>query len=507
MLATVFCVAVALVKNVLASHQQPLLIDPKDLHACSILEFQLPGRVSFRDSDVYKFQSESYWATNQGELSAFCHTAPRDSQELQQIMLLISQTGTFFAVKSGGHSVVANTSNVVDGIVVDLEHLNHVTVRPDLGFVDVGVGARWNDVYQKLEDTDYGVVGARAGSVGVGGYLLGGGLSPYSGVAGWACDNIVLLEVVLANGTLLEVDHGHHPDLFMALKGAGSNFGVVSRARLQLVSAHDRFDVTFIHYKAEHTMQAVHAISEYTDVANEDSGAAVSISVGGLYDGRRPTVSAVLSHPRSVLLSKVLAPFFGVGHHLVSHKRMSQLELAMMYDAMNPRGFRQHRATTTIRNDVDSLTDIVQDYVSKLHPNMSCFGDEDGQGGLLIQPLTKSHLQTGRWTNPNMLGLQEEASPLLLLSVEARHSDLHDDELIRPLISEFIYAADRNATERNASHDFRYLNYASADQFPFEHVRRDHKLWSEVQATKQKYDPHNIFGKQMRHPFKIQPYS
>lgn len=240
-------IAAALIAAVLAVLQQSVSLDWDALQTCAILEFQLPGRVSFRDSDGYRSQTESYWATNQGELLSSCHVTPRDSTDLQRIMFLLTyQTGSSFAIKSGGHSVVANTSSVDGDIVIDLELLNHVTVQADQMIVDVGTGARWKDVYQKLEGMNYGIAGARAGSVGVGGYLLGGGLSPFSGIVGWACDGIVLLEVVLANGTILEVDHNNHPDLLMALKGGGSNFGIISRARLELVKTSNKLDVAFI---------------------------------------------------------------------------------------------------------------------------------------------------------------------------------------------------------------------------------------------------------------------
>jgi len=496
--------AAALISLALADLQQPLSTDKADLSACSTLDFQLPGRVSFRNSDVYKAQTEAYWAVNQGELASPCRIAPRDSADLQQIMFHISRTGTSFAIKSGGHSVVANTSNMIDGITIDLEQLKHVTVYADIGIVDVGVGARWKDVYQKLEGTDYGVVGARAGSVGVGGFLVGGGLSSLSGLLGWACDNVVLLEVVLANGTIVEADHSHHTDLLMALKGGGSNFGVVSRVRLQLVETHSSIDVAFVQYEGPDFMPAVRAITKYNDLAGSDRAAAVSFSLGGRFDGQPPVIVALLSHPQDVFGSKVFAPFFEIGHHLNIHRRMSQLELSLLYDEMNPKGFRQHRTTTTVHNDHNILMDIIQDYVSNLYLNLSRFQEADMQGGLLIQPLTLSNLRHGQSTHPNMLGLQNETSPLLLLSTEMRHSDQQNYQLATPLISEFIDTANKHAAKNNASHQFRYLNYASADQFPFEHIQQNQKLWAEVLAVKQKYDPDNIFGKQMRHPFKIQ---
>jgi FAD/FMN-containing dehydrogenase len=61
--------------------------------------------------------------------------------------------------------------------------------------------------------------------VGVGGLLLGGGLSFMSGEYGLPCDNIVNYEVVLSNGTIVNANSQSHVDLFWALKGGGNQFG------------------------------------------------------------------------------------------------------------------------------------------------------------------------------------------------------------------------------------------------------------------------------------------
>lgn len=71
--------------------------------------------------------------------------------------------------------------------------------------------------------------GGRVGSVGVGGYLLGGGMSIYQGRHGFACDNLVACQVALANGTIITADSNQHQHLFQALKGGGNNFGIVTR--------------------------------------------------------------------------------------------------------------------------------------------------------------------------------------------------------------------------------------------------------------------------------------
>lgn len=61
------------------------------------------------------------------------------------------------------------------------------------------------------------------------GLICLGGISYLSRRYGWAVDNIRNYEVVLANGTIANVNKDSHPDLFFALRGGGNNFGIVTR--------------------------------------------------------------------------------------------------------------------------------------------------------------------------------------------------------------------------------------------------------------------------------------
>lgn len=65
----------------------------------------------------------------------------------------------------------------------------------------------------------------RKGDVGVGGYLLGGGLSFLSSQYGMACDTVVSYEVVLANASIVNANAYENLDLFWALKGGGNQVG------------------------------------------------------------------------------------------------------------------------------------------------------------------------------------------------------------------------------------------------------------------------------------------
>ena len=100
-----------------------------------------------------------------------------------------------FAVKGGGHSRNPGDSNSVGGVTVDLDRLTNVEVLPHANKARVGGGATTIQVYRALESRNMSFVGGRVGSVGVGGFTLGGGTSPFSNKYGWSLDNIFEYEV------------------------------------------------------------------------------------------------------------------------------------------------------------------------------------------------------------------------------------------------------------------------------------------------------------------------
>ena len=132
------------------------------------------------------------------------------------------------AVRGGGHSL-AGYSSCNGGVVVDLEKIDAVSVDPRARTITCGGGVR---VWQANE------AGAKHGmalplgicpDVGVSGLTLGGGVGYLMGVAGAACDTLIGAEVVMSDGRVLNVTADRDADLMWALRGAGANFGIVTR--------------------------------------------------------------------------------------------------------------------------------------------------------------------------------------------------------------------------------------------------------------------------------------
>ena len=85
--------------------------------------------------------------------------------------------------------------------------------------VKLAAGEVWGDIYQQAGLLNLTAVGPVPSSVGVGGYLTGGGHSPISGLYGTGSDQVLEIEVVTASGDILTVNEYQNADLFWALRG------------------------------------------------------------------------------------------------------------------------------------------------------------------------------------------------------------------------------------------------------------------------------------------------
>ena len=137
------------------------------------------------------------------------------------------------AIRSGGHS--ATGAGVVDdGIVIDLRDLNALDIDVDARTAWAGAGLTAAEYSVAAGEHGLATGFGDTGSVGIGGITLGGGVGYLVRKYGLTIDDLLGAEVVTADGRILEVDAGHEPDLFWAIRGGGGNFGVVTRFHYRL---------------------------------------------------------------------------------------------------------------------------------------------------------------------------------------------------------------------------------------------------------------------------------
>lgn len=151
--------------------------------------------------------------------------------DVRSTLAFANRHGLRLTVKNGGHSYMGYCLNE-GGIVLDLSLMNTCYIDDDQMLIHMEGGLIWKDVYYKhLKDKRNVVIGGQCPYVGVSGFTLGAGLSPFSRSYGLGCDNLLEMTVVTWDGKVVTVSREDKDEekreLFWALAGGGGgNFGV-----------------------------------------------------------------------------------------------------------------------------------------------------------------------------------------------------------------------------------------------------------------------------------------
>lgn len=219
-------------------------------------------------ASLYQQSIASYFSL-QDRLSPTCVVAPSSAQDVSKIVRLLSRGSCQFAVRSGGHGLLVGSSNIANGVTIDMSALNKVTLNMDQSLASVEPGARWIQVYEALDPLGWAIPGGRAGTVGVGGLTSGGGNSFFAARYGFVCDNVKNFEVVLGSGEIVQANNKTNPDLFTALRGSQNNLGIVTRFDIVAFEQGDLWGGEAIY--ANTTIPAqLEAFVKFTDKIEED---------------------------------------------------------------------------------------------------------------------------------------------------------------------------------------------------------------------------------------------
>jgi len=137
------------------------------------------------------------------------------------------------SVRGGGHNV-AGTAVTDGGLMIDLSQMKGIHVDPAARTVRAQGGVLWKELNRETQLHGLAVTGGAISTTGIAGLTLGGGLGWLMTKLGLAADNLLSVELVTADGSVLTVSETEHPDLFWGLRGGGGNFGVATSLEYRL---------------------------------------------------------------------------------------------------------------------------------------------------------------------------------------------------------------------------------------------------------------------------------
>jgi FAD/FMN-containing dehydrogenase len=178
------------------------------------------------------------------------------------------------SVRGGGHGV-SGKAVVEGGLMIDLSRMDAVSVDPQTRRVAVGGGASWSQVDPATAVHGLAVVGGTVSHTGVAGLALTGGMGWLTSQQGLSCDNLVAATVVTADGRVVTASEESEPELYWGLRGAGTNFGVVTELVFGLSPLNPMANLGMFFFRAEDAAEPLAFAREYLFQLPVHAGSAV----------------------------------------------------------------------------------------------------------------------------------------------------------------------------------------------------------------------------------------
>lgn len=239
----------------------------------------------------------------------------RSAQMVADVLNWCRDYDVAFAIRGGGHSYAGFSTS--HGLIIDMAEMSDIALDTETGVATIGAGAINAPIYAALEEAGRTITHGRCPTVGVAGFLMGGGIGFNMRRYGMGCDALVSAEIVTADGTILTVSDAENPDLFWAIRGgAGGNFGVATSFTLNTHLADQSLTVFRIVWR-DQTLDVATALFQALDAAPDTLGTRVALgALNPTMTGRGRQVPLTLlgqfSGSRQALLD-LLAPVLAVG--------------------------------------------------------------------------------------------------------------------------------------------------------------------------------------------------
>lgn len=336
---------------------------------------------------------------------------------------------------------------------------------------------------------------------------------------GFGCHGIVNYEVVLSNGTILDVNKSSHPSLFWALRLGGTNYGVVTRFDMETVPQGKVWGGSQFH-QMSYGPALLENLVDYTKKSNED-GKGMSVVAFAW----NPTAKDYIVHTPHVYLHPTpYPPLFAnlkLFKPLVDTMNITTVvEMAALLGDGFPQGGRTKSSTLTVRLDAKLPWDIHSMGRNIFDEVMS--KTEGATYAVVVQPMSQRMIEAGKRNGGDPTMLEKEDGDLfgmlprngILLTVAniwtlavvlifTFWTSPSDDAIMTRKTMELARWSEDAARSRGLLHPFVYANYAGDHQDVMgKSVSRENM--AQMRKIRDMYDEHHVFKELWNGGFKLQ---
>jgi FAD/FMN-containing dehydrogenase len=397
-----------------------------------------------------------------------------DAAEVARVVLLAREAGLELAIRSGGHSIAGHSMSQ-GGLVLDLSLMHGI---------DIDVAQRTAWAQSGLTTGGYTAAAAKhglatgfgdTGTVGVGGITLGGGIGFLARKHGLTIDDLLAAEIVTADGQVLQVDAGTHPDLFWAIRGGGGNFGVATRFKFRL---HELPSIVGGMLFLPVTADIIHAFVSEASAAPRELTTIVNIMPAM----PMPFIPAEYHGKFVIMAFMVYAGETEAGQRAIAPFRALATPIADMVRPMTyPEMFMPEQP------DYHPMAVGRTMYVDEVSKPMAETIIEHLKTGTAKMPVTQIRVLGGAVSHvPNEATAYAHRGQPIMLNAAAVYEDAEKVSEYQAWLSRYVEALDPPDTSA-------YVNFLGAEGAARVRDAYPAATWDRLCAIKRQYDPTNVF--------------
>ncbi|KAF4417848.1 Bifunctional solanapyrone synthase [Colletotrichum fructicola] len=472
---------------------------PRQCCAALLSQNSLAGRVLTSRDDGFEARLDSYYSANAANPPQ-CMVLPQSKKDVATTIQVLSEIGCAFGMRSGAHSAFAGSNGLEGGVTIDFGYMNSTVYDPSTGIASIEPGSNWGDVYSALDRFGVTAVGGRASVVGVGGFTTGGGYSFHTGNRGFACDNVVNIEVVLANGTIVNANRHENANLLRALKGGSGNFGLVTNISTRAVPSNKIWG-GITTYALNNTDKVVDAYTKFVNKMDDDPASQAIVTL--LYGKEGFSLVSVLTNSNAKSTAPAFNEFVKITNISSTARVGSVAEMVPEFTGPTPLGLYANWMTGTALHDQQLMYFILR--TVKKYINRMRLAAPSSNFELLtqFQPVTRSMVARGAEQGGNVLGLERVVAdgPALMWLLALTVDTAKNQERILPLLLQLERDINRYADEKGTSRHWEFLNYSGLGQNPildYGTLEVDF-----MRSVSREYDPQGVFQRLRKTGFHI----